>query len=302
MSVEVTREKISIAAADGRQLSARWWQGAEASERSIVFLSALAAPQEYLNFFAAYLAKAGWGVLTFDYRSVGSSRADGADSTVTLDDWVNLDLPAAVAEVRRRVDTKFLAVVGHSIGGQLFGQSPIRTEIDAALFLSVQRGIPRLYHGAGRLRIEYAYVVFPILINILGRLPISAWTLPDTCSGRAIKQWIRWGRSGVYADAKGNSVEHRFLDFKGLLTAVTIADDDDYAPAESVEALTRLFANADVRRETLRPQDFGLDSIGHFGFFHRRAPRELWERVENWLHNIQSQSTEENHADSRSFL
>lgn len=283
----VARQKITIAAADGRELSGRWWQGADASGRSVVFLPALAAPQEYLNFFASFLAGAGWGVLTFDYRSVGSSRDGTADQRVTLDDWVGLDLPAAVAEARRLADPRFLAVIGHSIGGQLFGQSPIRSSVDAALFLSVQRGIPRFYSGAGRIRIEYAYSVFPLLIGMLGRLPVSKYTLPDTCSGRAIRQWIRWGRSGVYTDIEGRNVEPRFADFTGPLTAVTIEDDELYAPAESVEAVTRLFTSARISRETLKPEDFGAESIGHFGLFHRRAPRDLWERIESWLRRMQ---------------
>lgn len=293
LPAHVARQKITITAADGRQLSARWWQGSSASQRSVVFLPALAAPQEYLNFFASFLANAGWGVLTFDYRSVGSSRGGQEDSAVTLDDWIGLDLPAAVDEARRRAEPRFLAVIGHSIGGQLFGQSSIRTGVDGALFLSVQRGIPRMYRGVGRLRIEYAYAVFPVLISLLGRLPVSKYTLPDTCSGRAIKQWIRWGRSGVYTDIDGTDVESRFRDFSGPLTAVTIADDELYAPAESVEALTRLYSSANVRRETLSPRDFGIETIGHFGLFHRRSPRELWERVENWLRRM---LVEEDHA------
>ncbi|HEY8459984.1 MAG TPA: alpha/beta fold hydrolase, partial [Blastocatellia bacterium] len=158
--MEITRQKIAIETADGRLLSARWWQGTEAAERSVVFIPALAAPQEYLHFFAGYMAGRGWGALTFDYRSVGSSRNAerdaGVDSSVTLDDWANFDLPAAVAEARRRANPKFLAVIAHSIGGQLFGQSPIRHNVDGALLIAAQRGIPRFYKGVGRLRIEYA--------------------------------------------------------------------------------------------------------------------------------------------------
>lgn len=284
--MDSSRQKIDIVATDGRVLSGRWWHGAEASERSVIFIPALAAPQEYLNFFAAHLAKRGWGVLTFDYRSVGSSRDEKLDSGVTLDDWAGLDLPAAVAEVRRRAGPGFLAAVAHSIGGQLMGQSPARSDFDAALFISSQRGIPRFYRGVGRLRIEYAYLAFPLLISLLGELPVSPYTLPDRCSGRAVRQWVRWGRSGVFTDSGGVAVEERFLDFRGALTAVTVADDDYYAPAESVEALTRLYRNADVRREVLRPSDYGIESIGHFGFFQRHAPRGLWDRGEAWLREM----------------
>lgn len=267
-------------------LSARWWQGTQAAERSVVFVPALAAPQEYLHFFAGYLAQRGWGALTFDYRSAGSSRDATADPSVTLDDWANLDLPAAVSEAQRRANPKFLAAVAHSIGGQLLGQSPIRHDVNGALFIAAQRGIPKLYKGVGRLRVEYAYALFPTLIRLFGRLPVSSLTLPAACSGQAVRQWVRWGRGGVFTDSSGVNVESRFADYRGPLTAVTIADDEYYAPAEAVEALTRMYRNAEVKREVIRPQDYGVETIGHFGFFHRRAPRELWDQAETWLREM----------------
>jgi len=285
--LDIAREKITLEAADGRQLSARWWPGTQAAQRSAVFIPALAAPQEYLHFFASFLAQRGWGVLIFDYRSVGGSRDAASDSSVTLDDWANLDLPAAVAEVKRRADPKFLAAVAHSIGGQLLGQSPIRHDVNGALFIAAQRGVPKFYKGVGRLRIEYAYAIFPILIRLFGRLPISSVTLPDACSGQAVRQWVRWGRSGVFTDGDGANVESRFAEFSGPLTAVAIADDEHYAPAEAVEALTRMYQNAELRREIIRPQDYGVERIGHFGFFHRRAPRELWDQGETWLREME---------------
>jgi predicted alpha/beta hydrolase len=285
--LEITRQKIAIEAADGRQLSARWWPGTHAAQRSVVFIPALAAPQEYLHFFASYLAQRGWGVLTFDYRSVGASRDADADSSVTLDDWVNLDLPGAISEVKRRASPKFLAAIAHSIGGQLLGQSAIRHDVNGALFIAAQRGIPKFYKGGGRLRIEYAYSVFPILIRLLGRMPVSSFTFPDACSGQAVRQWVRWGRSGVFTDNDGVNVESRFVEYRGPLTAVTVADDEHYAPAESVEALTRMYQNAELRREIIRPQDYGVETIGHFGFFHRRAPRELWDQGETWLREME---------------
>ncbi|MGH9842194.1 MAG: alpha/beta hydrolase family protein [Blastocatellia bacterium] len=281
--MEIARQKITIEAADGRQLSARWWPGTQAAQRCVVFIPALAAPQEYLHFFASYLAQRGWGVLTFDYRSVGASRDAATDSSVTLDDWVNLDLPAAVSEIKRRADPKFLAAIAHSIGGQLLGQSPVRHDVDGALLIAAQRGIPKFYKGVGRLRIEYAYAAFPVLIRLFGRLPVSTVTFPEACSGQAVRQWVEWGRRGVFTDSGGANVEPRFAEYRGPLTAVAIADDEHYAPAEAVEALTRMYQNAGIRREIVRPQDYGVEKIGHFGFFHRRAPRALWDQGERWL-------------------
>jgi predicted alpha/beta hydrolase len=109
-------------------------------------LPGMAAPQGYSALVAAYLLRQGWGVLTFDYRGIGTSKDEQFDSTVTIDDWVNLDVPAAVSEVKRQTKTQFLAVIAHSVGGQLLGQSPVRQDIDGALFISSQRA-PKLFQG-----------------------------------------------------------------------------------------------------------------------------------------------------------
>jgi predicted alpha/beta hydrolase len=283
-------ERITVVAADGRKLSARWLQGENAFEHSVLFIPAFAAPQAYLQCFAAYLAQNGWGVMTFDYRGIGASKDDRLDSSVTVDDWVNLDIPAVVHEIKFRTKTQFLAVIAHSVGGQLFGQSPVRQEIDGALFISAQRGIPKLFKGMARLRIQYAYTVFPILIRIFGKLPISKWTLPQDCPNQALLQWMRWGRTGIFTDINDVNVEQRFADYKGSLTTITIADDQEYASAASVESLEHLYLGANIVQKMISPNEYGLDKIGHFGFFHRRAPQALWSQVEIWLKQLQLES------------
>ncbi len=284
----VSGEPFSLPTADGRKLSARYWPGRQAAERSVLFLPGLAAPQAYLRFLAGFLASEGWGAMTFDYRSAGASADPAADRLVTADDWVNLDLPAAIREIRRRASPRFLAVFAHSIGGQLLGQSPALDDTDGVLLIAAQRGIPKLFHGMARVRIEYAYAVFPALIGLLGRLPKSKMTLPETCAGGALLQWVRWGRSGVFSDVAGRSMEARFGQYRGPLVAVSIADDQNYAPPEAVEALTGLYANARIRREVLSPADYGLPRLGHFGMFHPRAPRSLWSQVDVWLRQLES--------------
>ncbi len=124
--------------------------------------------------------------------------------------------------------------------------------------------------------------LFPLLIRA-GSLPVSRFTLPEHCSGAALLQWVRWGRTGVFTNERGENVESRYGRFTGPLTAVTVSDDEDFAPAPAVEALTRLYTGARLRRETLHPADFGLPRLQHFGFFHPRAPKALWENAETWL-------------------
>jgi predicted alpha/beta hydrolase len=251
-----------------------------------MFLQGLAVPQGVIGWFGRFLAERGWGVLSFDYRGVGKSCNEGSEEHITLDDWVNLDLPAAAAAVRRRCNPRFLAVFAHSLGGQLLGQSPIGTQIDGALLLAAQCGIPRLFHGRGWLSVRYAYTLFPLLIHLIGRLPVSRFTFPQRCPAGAILQWVKWGRTGTFTDIEDRNLEAHFAHVRIPLTAITIADDP-YAPPAAVDVLTRMYVNASIQRRTLHPSTYGVDRIGHFGFFDRRMPEKLWMAAEEMLRELE---------------
>ncbi|MBD2364921.1 alpha/beta fold hydrolase [Anabaena minutissima FACHB-250] len=283
---KVLEEDITIITADNRKLSAKWWPGTKSSEYSVVFLSGLGAPQKYLRWFASYLNAQGWGVLTFDYRGIGASQDAQLDSMVTFDDWVNLDIPAAIAEVKRRTRAKFLGVIAHSIGGQLLGQSPACQFVDGALFIASQRAIPRLFKWKARLRFYYSHTLFPILIRIFGYVPISKFTVSQKCPGKVLLQVIKWGKKGVMTNARGVNVEPRFADYERPLIMITISDDDYYASPASVKALAKLYVRANIRHEIITPHEYGLKSMGHFGFFHPRSPKKLWFQVEEWLKQL----------------
>jgi predicted alpha/beta hydrolase len=275
--------RVDVTAGDGRVLAGRVWLGAAAAERSVVCFGGIAAPQRYLRYFAAGLAQRGWGVMTLDYRGVGESHAAADFRAITADHWAALDLPAAVDRMRALTGARRLGVVAHSLGGQLFGMSPAASRVDGAVFLAAQRGIPRFFRGAARLRLEYAYRAFPILARAFGAIPTSRVTFPDPCPPRAVLQWIRWGRTGVFTDAQGQSVEARFADFQGELVSAHVEDDLGFAPPAAVDALAALYTRAKLARRALGPAEFGLERLGHFGPFRPRAPASLWDRIDGWL-------------------
>ncbi|HTJ42680.1 MAG TPA: alpha/beta fold hydrolase [Kofleriaceae bacterium] len=70
--------------------------------------------------FAAFLAERGIEVFVLDWRGHGLSRPpDPRRDQWCFDDYVELDLPAAIAAVCRtaRIDPRELTILGHSLGG-----------------------------------------------------------------------------------------------------------------------------------------------------------------------------------------
>ncbi|MGB0652696.1 MAG: alpha/beta fold hydrolase [Thermoplasmatota archaeon] len=269
--------------AEGWPIAATWFPGADAAQRSILVIPAMATPQRFYHVFAADLAKRGWGVLTFDPRGTGTSR-DGPDpDDATADDWAQRDLVAAHRYLRETVGARHVAVVAHSIGGQLFGMSPIRHDTDSALFVAAQRGMPHLFSGLRRAQLSLIWRIIPATVALFGALPASRFTLPQRVPGPGVKQWARWCRDGEFKDADGRSVEAGFADYKGPLTTVTIEDDQDFAPPRAVEALAACYKEADVRRRTLRPADHGAKRLGHFLPLTGKAPQSVKDQFAAWL-------------------
>jgi predicted alpha/beta hydrolase len=284
---QVREERVALRAGpDRRTLAAHVWLGDRAQERSVVFAGGIGAPQRYLRALAGGLARRGWGVMTFDYRGVGESHETADYLSILADDWAHGDLPAAVEGLRALSGARRLVVFAHSVGGQLFGMSPATAQVDGALLVGAQRGIPRLFRGAARARVEYAYRVFPLLARVFGRIPHGRFTFPEPCPPRAVVQWIAWGRMGVFTDAQGIDVEERFARFEGPLVCAHVEDDLGFAPPAAVDALAALYTRARLTRVAIAPRDYGVDRLGHFGLFSPRAPRRLWDRIDGWLRTV----------------
>jgi hypothetical protein len=64
---------------------------------------------------------------------------------------------------------------------------------------------------------------------------------------------------------------------------ISFADDLDFGPKKGVDALVDYYPNAFIERLHVAPRDWGLQRIGHFGFFKRDMPAKHWAAQADWL-------------------
>jgi predicted alpha/beta hydrolase len=255
---------LELAALDGAPLAATLFVGGGGlRRRTVVIASATGVRRRYYAPFAGWLAERGYDVVTFDYRGIGSSPGR---RRATMHDWGELDLAGVVSWARAR--SQRLGVVGHSVGGQLIGLLPRPSDLDAVVSIAGQSGDYRLWPMPLRLAMAALwYGVVPGVTHAVGYLPGALGVGEDLPAGVAL-EWARWCRTSDYLwGAEPDRV--RYAEVRAPVLALSFAGDT-YAPEAAVDALARLFVNADVdRRHLAQPR------IGHFGFFraHRRA---LW--------------------------
>ena len=276
---------IRFRAGDGYELVGDGYVPHGRPEGLVLVASALGVPRRYYTHFCRYLAEGGLQALAFDYRGVGDSRpADLRGHPGRLQDWADLDLPAAAAELRRQAPDAPLLWLGHSVGGQLFGL--VRgLDVRATLFVASHsvywRGFPTL---PGRLGVGALYHgVIPLLTRTFGRLPMSTFGHGEDIPVGVAKQWAAWGRDPHYVlgfARRERGVEH--FDYDGPMRFYAV-EDDRYAPPRTVEALYDFYPRARKELRLVRASELGVRKVGHFGPFRQTHRETLWPEVRAWL-------------------
>jgi predicted alpha/beta hydrolase len=277
-------EDVRFPARDGRLLAGTLFL-ADRPRGLVVVASAMGVRRRLYAAFAEHLAEAGLTTLTFDYRGIGDSR-DGPvrRCDAHLHDWGELDLAGAFEWMVRQYPGLSLLLVGHSVGGQLFGlvaDAPVA----GAVFVASQSGSWKLWRGPARLGMFAVWhVLLPGCARILGYIPMKALGQGEDLPAGVGAEWARWGREDDYVWSYAQPRRGMgFTRWRGPLRAYAISDDG-YAPRSSVEALLALYASATTELRVLRPADVGAKRIGHFDAFRRPRFRDtVWAEIRDTL-------------------
>ncbi len=277
-------ESFRVRTRDGYELGATLFAPEGAPRAIVLVASAMGVRRTFYARFAAYLADAGLAVLTLDYRGIGDSRPTtlrGFDPS--LHDWAELDLTAAVEELRKRFPDVPLAWVGHSVGGQLMGFVE-NANVAAALFVGSQSGYWKHWDGVERLKMAALWhAAIPGVVPIAGYFPSKHFGLGEDIPAGVAREWATWGRDPDYllVHARERS-GGEFLRYRGPLRAIAFTDDD-FAPRRAVEALVDCYPFARSEVVVVRPSDVGAKKIGHFGFFSTDVRATLWDESRDWI-------------------
>lgn len=252
-----------------------------APSRAVIVSSATAVPRRFYRHYAEALAGAGYVTVTYDYRGIGDSRpATLRGFAAEARDWGLKDMAGVVDWVRTRFAPGRLYLVGHSIGGQVAGMLDNSAAIDGMITLSAQSGYWRVQGGEQKLVVAlHVHVTLPLLSHIMGYMPWS-WLGPaeDLPKGVAL-EWCRWCRDPRYLLGDSTLPLERFAEFLAPVLAYSI-DDDKWGTRQAVDRMMSAYPN--VERRHVVPEEHGLPSLGHVGYF-RPAARALWADGIAWL-------------------
>ena len=252
----------------------------------VVINAATGVRRRYYDRFARYLAAHGFAVVTYDYRGIG----DSAPRTLrgfaaSMRDWGELDQPAVLAHASEWHPDIPLLVVGHSVGGQIFGLLRDPTPVRRVLMVAAQHN----YWGLWGVRERWVLwalwtLLMPAASHALGFFPSSKIGLGQDLPRGIALEWARWCRSpGALVEAIGGDAPERFRRYRGPILALSFDDDHLFAPPRAVDALLRFFTNAIVAHQHVTAASLGLERVEHFGFFREPAREHGWPIALKWL-------------------
>jgi predicted alpha/beta hydrolase len=275
---------LNIPALDGLPLTATLFEPA-APTHAVIVSCATATPRGFYRAFAAWLASRGAAVLTYDYRGSGGTPAGLRRSTARMRDWGSLDFPGAVAFMRARYSALECSAVGHSYGGQALLMAPNTGEIARSVCVATQSGYWRLISPGERPRVWALLNLFaPLAMRVQGYVPGSKLGLGEDLANGVMDEWRRWCNLPDYFF--DDPTMEPVLANRVHYTAPTLMlgmSDDTWATPAAIESLARHYTSAPVERRTLDPRAFGLEEVGHMGFFRSRNGAALWPVVADYL-------------------
>lgn len=282
---ETQASQTTIPAKDHFPLAATVYRKDPASCRVVIISSATAVPRRFYRHYADALAEAGFAAVTYDYRGIGGSRPESLRGfPARTRDWGLLDMAGVVDWVCSRLQPERVYMVGHSVGGQVAGLLDNSKSIDAMITLSAQSGHWRLQGGGQKMAVAFhVHVTFPLLASIFGYAPWSWFGSAEDLPKGVALEWSRWCRHPQYLLGDDTLPLHRYAEFSAPVLAYSIADDK-WGTRRAVDAMMSAYPT--VERRHVEPGRYGLQSLGHFGYF-RPDARNLWAEGISWFDSLQ---------------
>ncbi len=282
-------QKVNFTATDGYALSGTQYTPRSEIKANIVVSSATGVPLQFYRRFAEYAASLGYRVLTFDYRGIGRSAPPTLKGfKMSYLDWGRYDLSGAIQFAQQTGLKTF--VVGHSYGGQALGLTSNHDQVTAMYCFGTGAG----WHGympfREKMKVHVMWnLIFPPMVAVKGYLPWSKLNMGADLPVDVYKQWRRWCKNPTYffADPEQSELSQHYAQVKTPIYAAA-ALDDDWALPSSRHAFMQHYTHAPMHYINIEAQDYGLQSIGHMGYF-RKGAEPIWDDILSTFEGLMSQ-------------
>ena len=234
--------------------------------------------------FARYLAERGFDAWVAELRGHGRSGEAGRASAWHFEDWIRLDAPALIAQVRAETGSDRVVWVGHSAGGIIglaFAGLAHPRSPDIGGLVMVGSPAPT---GLGVLQLPMAAAALTIT-RLMGRFPARLIGIGPEDEHRGImQQWMRWNLTGRWHGEDGTDYFANCARVTAPLLALAGAGDWALAPPSLCEDLVDATTSDDRTFVTCgRAEGFSENFNHNRVLVSAPARREVWPLIADWI-------------------
>ncbi|MFW2096661.1 alpha/beta fold hydrolase [Acinetobacter sp. ULE_I057] len=274
-----TFENLTITCADSYSLTARFYPAKQSTNRlPILVCPATGITQSFYHHFIEWLAQQGSDVLVFDFRGIGDSlHGPIRQSTASIQDWGQLDIPAAIETLLNKTGKEQVILLGHSAGGQLLGIVSNYKKVAQVIAISGSTGHVKGLRGRTKRMAPVMFnMIFPISSLVKGYGATKFLGMGENLPKNVAKQWAEFcSKPGYVMNAIGKTIFEDYHNEIQCPITVYWSSDDEIATEANVKDLLRLYPEAPTEMIELKPKDTGHKAIGHMLMF-RKSHQNLW--------------------------
>ncbi|NQZ86619.1 MAG: alpha/beta fold hydrolase [Colwellia sp.] len=280
-----TSAEANIICTDNVTLKATIYTPINDIKGAILIGPATGIKQQFYANFAVFLAKNGYGVITFDNRGIGESLIGNINECdASLQCWGEKDMPAVFEQLKKTFPKTKYHLIGHSAGGQLVGLMHNAMEFTSIFNFACSSGQLKNMKKMSLIKAHFFMNCFIPLSNFLFGHTKSQWFgMGEKLPKAAAEQWRTWCNGEGYVKVAFGKTVHKHLYHELSIPSLWVnAVDDEIAIDENVLDMISVFSKLETETLTLSAEDYGLNEIGHMKFFSRKS-EILWGHALNWL-------------------
>lgn len=280
----ILSEKFQVNCADGITLKGILLLP-ENPKAVLQFNCGAATKKEFYLPFLTYLAQHGYICCLWDYRGSGESAPPSLNAcNYTFSDYGTKDMPAIKDYLNNRFPDKPFLISGHSVGGQQLGfMNNLQGTLGVVNFAVSTGYLPHMPLGYRLSSYFFFFIFTPISILLTGYVKTKKFGIMEDLPKKVVTEWRAWCLKKDYLFDKkflGKTVPiGNFKNYDFPIHAFWAEDDTISTKKNTLNYWKHVQSSQPIEFSRLKPNDFGVKTIGHFGFFKKKMKDQLWPWV-----------------------
>lgn len=251
----------------------------------VQFNAGTAAKKEFYLPFLEFLAENGYLCALWDYRGSGESAPPKMGKCdYSMIDYGLKDLPAVKGYLRARYPELPFLLFGHSVGGQMVGFLPGLDEVTGMLGFAISTGYTSNMPLGYRMKsIFFFYMFSPLSILFTGFVNAARFGFMEDLPRNVVRQWRKWCARKDYffsEDVYGKSIPKGQFENIPFPIHIFWTTDDPISNRRNVPAFwSHITSKKEITFDRFEPSEAGMKTVGHFGFFNKKARGTMWPKA-----------------------